>query len=271
MIEKLEWTTLKKNIQKRPRDSHKGLFGHVVIIGSDYGFFGATQMAAIAALRIGTGLVSVATREELALQTLHPEVMTHGIRFAKDIKKLLSRATVVVIGPGLGQSLWAKQLLKETLKIQKPMIVDADALNLLSHKPQKNARWILTPHVGEAARLLKTTPEDIQKNRPQAVQDIQKKFGGIVILKGHGTLIANGEKVTRCDAGNPGMSTAGMGDILSGVLGGLAAQGYEWHAVAELGVMVHARAADLAAKEGGERGMIATDLLPFLRQLMNES
>ncbi len=269
MIEKLNMASFKNVLSERPRDANKGMFGHVLVIGSDKGFLGATQMAAISALRIGAGLASIATRVEHASLLLYPEIMMHGVSSPKDLKPLLARASVIVLGPGLGQSSWSKHLWKIAIKAKQPLVVDADALNLLSKKPHKNSHWILTPHVGEAARLLKTSPEDIQRNRENAVEALQKKFGGIAILKGHHTLIADENQIARCDAGNPGMSTGGTGDILSGVIGGLLAQGLPLLTAAKMGVFVHATAGDLAAKNGGERGMIATDLIPFLRQIIN--
>lgn len=270
MIEKLDFKQFTKYLAPRAKDSHKGLFGHVLVMGSDYGFMGATQMAALAALRVGAGLVTIATRPEHTFNLLQPEIMCHGLRSAKNLKTLTAKATVIVLGPGLGQSAWSKQLLKTVLKVKKPMIVDADALNLLALKPQKNANWILTPHLGEAARLLKTTVENIQRDRLHAVRELQKKFGGIVILKGPPTFIkGEDDKIFENVTGNPGMSSAGMGDILSGVLGGLVAQSIPLLEAAKLGVLVHGSAGDFAAKNGGERGMMATDLLPYLRQLMN--
>jgi NAD(P)H-hydrate epimerase len=269
MIEK-QLSQFTKYLAPRAKDSHKGMFGHVLIIGSDYGYMGATQMAAMAALRVGAGLVTIATRPEHTFHRWQPEIMCQGVRSAKDVKTLLAKATVIVVGPGMGQSTWAKQLLKLILKVKKPLIVDADALNLLALKPQKNANWILTPHLGEAGRLLKKNVADIANDHKYAVCEIQKKFGGIAILKSHHTLIKGAdEKIFENTTGNPGMSSAGMGDILSGVLGGLVAQSIPLLDAAKLGVVVHGSAGDLAAKNGGERGMIATDLLPYLRQLMN--
>lgn len=270
MMTKIDLKQFTKFLAPRPRDAHKGLFGHVLVAGSDYGFMGATQMAALAALRVGAGLVTVATRPEHTWNLLQPEMMCLGVRSAKNLKSLTAKATVVVVGPGLGQSSWAKQLLKTLFKVKKPMVVDADGLNLLALKPQKNANWILTPHAGEAARLLKTTVENIQSDREKAVCELQKKFGGIAVLKGHQTLIkGEDEKIFENTTGNPGMSSAGMGDILSGIIGGLLAQSLPLLEAAKLGVCVHGSAGDFAAKNGGERGMIATDLLPYLRQLMN--
>ncbi len=270
-IEVLQLTQFAPYLKPRSRDSHKGVFGHLLVIGGDYGFFGSVCLAAEAALRVGVGLVSVATRPEhaMTLSLGRPEVMCHGIQHVKDLAPLLTKATVVVLGPGLGQSRWAQKIGQSVLKSKKPLIMDADALNLLAKKPIRCAAWVLTPHPGEAARLLCTTSEAIQRDRLAAVIALQKKYGGVSVLKGAGTYIATEEgEPMLCEAGNPGMATAGMGDVLSGVIGGLAAQGVPLASAAKLGVLVHAKAGDLAAKEG-ERGMIASDLFPYLRQIVN--
>lgn len=257
----------------RSRYAHKGEFGHVLIVGGDYGYSGSVRMAAEAALRVGAGLVSVATRPEHALlaNSLRPEIMCWGITADSDLIPLLNNATVVVAGPGLGRGAWGQQLLALILKCEKQsLIIDADGLTILAENPQQKSNWILTPHPGEAARLLKTTVSDIQGNRLKSVELLQRQYGGVCVLKGAGTLVMGpGDSVPAiCMAGNPGMATAGTGDVLSGVIGGLLAQALPLTAAASLGVLVHAMAGDLAAKEG-ERGMIATDLIPHLRELVN--
>lgn len=263
----------KKYLPKRKRKAAKWDFGHVLIIGGDFGMAGAVRMAGEAALRCGAGLVSVATRPKntAAITKIRPELMVHGVETAKQLQKLILRATVIIIGPGLGQSLWSKKLLLATLKTTKPLVIDADGLNLLAtYKPCKKylpyQNWILTPHTKEASRLLQIKQIT---NRINAVKSMQKKYGGICILKGAGTLIFDGRELSICNKGNPGMATAGMGDILSGVIGGLIAQKLPLNIAAKLGVALHATAGDLAAKKCGERGLIATDLLPYLRQLVN--
>lgn len=271
MTEKLKLSQFSGYLKARPRDAQKGQFGHVLIIGGDEGFSGAVRLAAEAALRVGAGLVSVATRPEnaLILNTTRPEVMGHGVSSTKQLTPLLAKATVIVIGPGLGQSEWAKKLLNTVLKTQKPLIVDADALNLVAKKPIKNSNWILTPHPGEAARLLKTSVDDIQRDRVSAVTKLQKKYGGVCVLKGAGTLVISTDgNPALCAAGNPGLASGGTGDVLAGVIGAWAGQGVPLFDAAKLGVLVHALAGDLAAKEG-ERGMIASDLMPYLRRVVN--
>jgi NAD(P)H-hydrate epimerase len=269
MTDLIELTQFAHYLKPRPRDSHKGSWGHVLIVGGDDGFAGAVRLSAEAALRVGAGLVSVATRPEHRINLARPEIMCHGIKNDKALTLLLSKATVVVIGPGLGQSGWAKKMLGCVFQAKKPLIVDADALNGLAKKPIHYTDWVLTPHPGEAARLLNTTPAAIQSDRVAAVIALQKKYGGVSVLKGAGTLVAMANAVPDlCQAGNPGMGTGGMGDVLSGVIGGLAAQGIPLFAAAKLGVVVHAKAGDLAAQEG-ERGMIASDLFPYLRRVVN--
>lgn len=269
---KLDMKQFAEVLKPRKRDAHKGLYGHILVVGGEYGYSGAVRMAAEAALRVGAGLVSVATRPEHAftLNIMRPEIMSHGVNNERALKPLADKATVIIIGPGLGQSLWSKKLLQCVLKSKKPLIVDADALNLLAKKPVKYGDWVLTPHPGEAARLLKISSEKVQSDRLSAVKKIQAKFGGVCVLKGHGSLIMGGDEApSLCKAGNPGMATAGMGDILSGVIGGLAGQQLSLLIAAQLGVLIHATAGDLVAKQNGERGMIATDLLPFLHRLVN--
>ena len=256
----------------RHRDAHKGDFGHVLVIGGDYGMGGAVRMAAEAALRVGAGLVSVATRPEhlSVVNSGRPEVMCHQANNVVELHPLLEKASVIVIGPGLGQEQWALDLLQAVLSIKKPLVLDADALNLLSRAPMKNDCWVITPHPGEAARLLDITTTEVQADRYQAASGIVKKYGGVCVLKGSGTIVqAMGEVPAVCQSGNPGMATGGMGDVLSGVIGGLLAQGLPLFEAAKVGVVLHAKAADLAAIAGGERGLLASDLMQFLRQLVN--
>lgn len=258
-------------LKPRSPDWHKGLSGHVLIIGGAPGFSGAPLLAARAALRVGAGLVSIATHPHHAatLNLNTPEIMCHGIQDLAQLETLCAKAKVIVLGPGLGQSDWSHQLWDFAIQQSVPLIVDADALNILAHhRIQQN--WILTPHMGEAARLLANDIDTIEHDRLKLATHIQKKYGGFCVLKGHHTLILGPEAAFYCDKGNPGMATAGMGDILSGVLGALVAQDIPLFQAAKLGVYLHALAGDLAATEG-ERGTIATDLLLPLRQLVNDA
>ena len=238
-----------------------------LIVGGDRGYSGAARLAGEAALRVGAGLVSVATRSEHAgLMNLNrPELMCHGVETAGQLAVLLEKASVVVIGPGLGQSDWAKELFMAAINAQKPMIIDADGLNLLARSPERNPDWILTPHPGEASRLLNCSTAEIQQDRFASVSAIQAKYGGIAILKGAGTLIASEDEIAVSTTGNPGMASGGMGDVLAGVIAGLLAQGLSLKNAAQQGVYSHGQAADLAAEKDGERGLLASDLMPYLR------
>lgn len=261
----------KSYLLRRPRECHKHQFGHILIIGGEEGYSGSVLLAAKAALRTGAGLVSIATRKTHAifLNINQPELMCHGILNKKDLMPLLNKASVIVLGPGLSQKKWGKNLFNAAFSVKKPLIVDADGLNILATKKIKSSWFIITPHVGEAARLLNITSEEIQADRLNAVKALQKKYGCIVVLKGSQSLICNEkEEVFVCPFGNPGMASAGTGDVLTGIIAGLAAQHVPLEVAAKLGVLLHAQAGDLAAQEG-ERGMIASDIIHYLRQLIN--
>lgn len=265
-------TDLQSLLPPRPRAANKSDFGHVLVIGGAPGMSGAARMAGEAAARVGAGLTSIATRPEHAalLSVGRPELMSHGIADAQALQPLLSRATVIVLGPGLGQSPWARELWQTALQTSLPVVIDADALNLLAEQPLQRGNWVLTPHPGEAARLLQSTTDAIQADRLAAVQALQARFTGVAILKGAGTLVASGDAhVGLCEASNPGMASGGMGDVLSGVIGGLIAQGLSLREAAELGVCLHAAAGDQAARVLGERGLLALDLMPYLQQWVN--
>ncbi|MCO6412738.1 MAG: NAD(P)H-hydrate dehydratase, partial [Thiogranum sp.] len=222
--------------------------------------------------RCGAGLVSVATRAAHAgcLNAGRPELMVHAVEKAGDLDALLARASVVVAGPGLGRTGWSQRLFGRVLDSGLPLVVDADALNLLAVDPLARANWILTPHPGEAARLLGVATADVQHDRFGAARQLVDRYGGVAVLKGAGSLIAAaGSPLRLCALGNPGMASGGMGDVLSGVLGSLLAQGLTAPDAASAAVWLHGRAADLAALEHGERGLLASDLLAPLRGLLN--
>lgn len=258
---------------KRERCAHKGSFGHVLVVGGEAGFSGAARLAAEAAARIGAGLVSVATRKAHAgyLNMDRPELMCHGVESQSDLAPLLARATAVAIGPGLGQSAWGSGLFGAAIASGLPIVVDADALNLLAQDPRRHENWVLTPHPGEAARLLGSSVFDVQRDRFAAASALQRGYGGVAVLKGSGTLICENQDdpISICQAGNPGMASGGMGDVLTGVIAGLIAQRLPLGSAAKLGVCLHAQAADLAAAEG-ERGLLASDLMLHLRRLANQ-
>lgn len=269
---RINWNTLSGHLKPRSRTAHKGDFGHLLVIGGAPGFSGAVRMAAEAAARSGAGLVSVATSPEHAAQLnmVRPELMCHGVSGPKQLQPLLKRVSVVAIGPGLGISKWALMLLGCVLDTRLPLVLDADALNLLAFDPMQRDNWILTPHPGEAARLLGCSAAGIQVDRFQSVRKLQLKYGGVAVLKGAGTLIqAEPERATGlCTDGNPGMASGGMGDVLTGVIASLLAQGHDPELAASMGVCIHATAADIVAASG-ERGLLAGDLMPLIRELIN--
>ncbi len=258
-------------LKLRARDSHKGDYGRVLVIGGDYGMAGAVRLTGEAAARTGAGLVTIATRAAHAphVSAQRPELLCYGVENTEQLQTLLHKADVIAIGPGLGLSPWAVELFNAVVRTSLPLVVDADALNLLARHPQTRVNWILTPHPGEAGRLLGCASSVIQRDRFSAVQKLHEQYGGVVILKGAGTLVAaEGAPVHVCTAGNPGMASAGMGDVLTGVIAGLAAQGMNLPDAARLGVYLHAQAADEAARQG-ERGLLASDLFAPLRKLVN--
>ena len=267
IITQLVHADVVKKLPTRARDAHKGDFGHVVVLGGDEGMSGACRLAAEAALRVGAGKVTVGTRAVHAFMVnmTRPELMSRAVEDETTLKSLMNSATVIVVGPGLGQSAWSKMIWDAVMREQqKLMVVDADALRLLAKNPVSKDNWVLTPHPGEAAELLDTSVLDIQANRTSAAQDLSSKYQGVVVLKGARSVIAGmSDNLCECTAGNPAMATAGMGDVLAGVIGGLLSQHMTLRAAAELGVMAHAMAGDVAAS-GRERGLLAADLLAYL-------
>lgn len=269
-VQILNLHTLLESLPERSLEANKADFGRILVIGGDIGMSGAAHLAGEAALRAGAGLVKIATHPQHAatLNVARPELMVKAISEPNDLIPLLEEATHIIIGPGLGQTSWSKGIWDIAIKCQKPMVIDADALNFLAKYPQPLSQAILTPHPGEAARLLNVPIEEIQINRLEAITGLQQKFKSIIVLKGHHTLISDGgEFIYECEQGNPGMATAGMGDVLSGVIGGLLPQSMDALQATCLGVSVHARAGDLAA-ESGERGLIASDLFPYIQQIL---
>ncbi len=292
-----DWGT---RLGPRHRNAHKGTHGHLLVVGGNHGMAGAVLMAAEAGLRAGAGLVSVATRAEHAAPILsrRPELMVRGVADDADLGAVLSRATAVVIGPGLGTDDWSRWLLRAVLASDLPLVIDADGLSLLAETGAAGenvlrasfANCIFTPHPGEAARLFGGA---VQSRRFEVATSLCQTWGAVVVLKGAGTIVAsevkgapdnvpgetlmgaepqgtqaNSINLAVCPYGNPGMATGGMGDTLTGVIGAFLAQGLGAAEAAELGVIVHALAGDAAAGIG-ERGLVATDLLPHIRLLAN--
>lgn len=262
---------LRKSLPSRRRAAHKGDFGHVLVIGGGAGMPGAVRLCGEAALRAGAGRVSIATDPTHAamLTASRPELMSHAVAGAADLGPLLEKTDVIAFGPGLGQTEWAKELYASVAVETRPQVWDADALNLLAADPEQSDSRIITPHPGEAAALLGCSGSEIQGDRRKAVARLVSRFGGVAVLKGAGTLVlGDGGDTSICTSGNPGMAAPGMGDVLTGIIAGLLAQGLDLEIASLVGVEVHARAGDRAAR-AGERGMIASDLLGELRAIVN--
>jgi ADP-dependent NAD(P)H-hydrate dehydratase / NAD(P)H-hydrate epimerase len=273
-LTRLGASDLERALPPRPRSAHKGLNGRLLLVGGGPGMAGAIRLAAEAALRVGAGLVYVATTPDNVGVVLagRPEIIARGVTTVAELDALVALADAAVLGPGLGQTAWARTLWRRTLETSLPLVVDADALNLLAAEPSQRSNWVLTPHPGEAARLLGLAgPALVQQDRLQATRDLARRYGAVAVLKGAHTLIAtpaDDEAVYVCDRGNPGMATAGMGDVLAGVLGSLLVQTRALVGSVRAGVLLHALAGDSAATPG-ERGTLAADLLPELRRWAN--
>ncbi len=276
-------TQLRQWLPPRSQTAHKGQNGRVLVIGGDLGFGGAVIMAAEAAGRVGAGLITVLTRPDHVLPLLarRPECMAVGIAAEQDISAYLSIADVVVIGPGIGQEAWGLGLLEQVLATDKPVVLDADGLNYLAQlsvassstsvAEVKRGHWVLTPHPGEASRLLQQDVPQLMADRFASARELQQRYSAVAVLKGAGSLIATtDQKLWLSATGNPGMASGGMGDVLSGVIGGLVAQGLSLDQAAVLGVWIHGKAADRATLHAGQRGLLATDLMPHLRRLVND-
>jgi len=269
-------------LPRRRRNSHKGSFGWVLGIGGNSTMSGAVRLCGEAALRSGAGKVTLATIPEHAamVNLVCPELMVRGIRRGKQLQTLLGQVSVIVLGTGLGQTSWSENLFKTCMKTQLPIVLDADGLNILArlYPPMgqehqlPRGRWILTPHPAEAGRLLGCSTREVQNDRVDIARQLAKRFDATVILKGCGTVIADASgRYAICPLGNPGMASAGTGDVLSGVIGAMVAQGLGLWEASLAGVVAHAAAGDLAAREKGERGLIASDLIERLPAVLNPS
>ncbi|MDT3529064.1 NAD(P)H-hydrate dehydratase [Stenotrophomonas pavanii] len=267
------WTQARLPALLPPRraNTHKGESGHVLCVGGNHGSGGAIAMAAEAALRAGAGLLSLGTRRDHVgpLLARLPEAMTNALEDSDALPALLDKAKVVAIGPGLGQDEWARALFARVLASPRPLVLDADALNLLAQDPRALPAAILTPHPGEAARLLGCSTADVQSDRYTAAQALAERFHAVVVLKGAGSIgAAPGQRPRLIAAGNPGMAVGGMGDLLTGIIASLRAQGLAAFDAAAAGALLHALAGDRAAADGA-RGLLPTDLLAPLRRLAN--
>ncbi len=255
----------------RARAAHKGDFGHVLVVGGGPGMPGAALLCGEAALRTGAGKVTIATHpgHAAAIAARRPELMCRGVATSDELRGLVNSVDVIAIGPGLGQSEWAEEVLSAVAMDRRPAVWDADALNRLAKQADKQSARIITPHPGEAGRLLARPAADIQADRLHALAGLQETYGGIAVLKGAGTLVSSASGAPWLStSGNPGMAAPGMGDVLTGVIAALLAQGLAPETAAAIGVEVHARAGDIAAMDG-ERGMLASDVIRALRQVVN--
>jgi ADP-dependent NAD(P)H-hydrate dehydratase len=272
----------------RPADAHKGTFGRVLIIGGSRGMSGAPSLAGLGALRGGAGLVYVAVPSEILpiVATIEPSYLTvplatdeeHGCLAFDGLSGIWGACKgkdAIAIGPGLGMARGMFGIVKKLfLGLTQPMVVDADALNLLATEPPDRDRnlWfsdaigprIFTPHPGEFAKLIGSDIATVQSRRAELAAEFAKDNGGIVVLKGEGTVITDGDRVAINRTGNPGMATGGSGDVLTGLIAALLAQGMQPFEAAQLGAHVHGLAGDLAAAELSQPGMIASDLLHSL-------
>lgn len=268
---------LKNLIRPRPRNSHKGSFGHVFAMGGIKGMSGAIRLCGEAALRSGAGLVTLGTdpaHGEL-LNLNRPELMIRTIDADNNWIADLGRNVVIALGPGLGSSAWSELLFHECMANKAAMVIDADGLNLLSRHSQRSRlpadNRVLTPHPGEASRLLGCTISDVQQDRVGAALELASRFGASVVLKGCGTVVADqAGRYAICRMGNPGMATAGSGDVLTGIIAALLAQGLNCYDAACAGVTVHAMAGDFAARDVGEISMIAGDIIDYLPDVWRE-
>ncbi|WP_407331988.1 NAD(P)H-hydrate dehydratase [Enterovibrio sp. 27052020O] len=257
----------------RKQSAHKGHFGRLLCMGGEKGTGGAIILCGQAALRSGAGLVALLTHEAnvTAVLARQPELMTRQWeekQGSEVLAEILAWADVIALGPGLGQSVWSTQLFEAVLSLDMPMVIDADGLTLLARHRQNQGQyqgktWVLTPHPGEAARLLDLSVEEIERDRFSAVKEIQNRYGGVVVLKGAGTIVYDGVHYSLIHAGNPGMASGGMGDVLTGVIAACLAQTQSVEGAARFGTFLHSYAADSAAQQG-PRGLLASDLLPLL-------
>lgn len=270
-LRRLDASLLACWLTPRVATSHKGDYGRLLIIGGDHGTTGAIRLCGEAAMRTGAGLVRVLTcRENIApVITARPELMVDELT-AQTLAQGLEWADIVVAGPGLGQREWGKKALGKVENFRKPMLWDADALNLLAINPDKRHNRVLTPHAAEAARLLNCSVAEIESDRLHSARRLVKRYGGVVVLKGAGTVIASeDDNMAIVDAGNAGMASGGMGDVLSGIIGALLGQKLSPYDAACAGCVAHGVAADRLAARDGSRGMLASDLFSTLRRVVN--
>ncbi len=257
---------------RRSTDAHKYDAGKVTIVGGAATMQGAALMAAKAAYCTGAGLVSVVMPTPAAAQYVAwlPEARIFDGTDQDTAKALISQSSAAGIGPGMGLSDWTREIVEWIAHEKLPMAVDADALGVLAQCNLHSPCWVLTPHHGEAARLLGCSSADVRSDRLGAARQIAAQYGGVCILKGAGSVVCDGENLWICDRGNAGMATAGMGDVLTGAVSALLAQGLAPAAAARMAVWLHASAGDDCAAQSGAVGMIATNLFAPMRLRLNE-
>lgn len=271
-----------KAVFNRPDDSNKGTLGSLLCICGSYGMAGAAIMAGKAALRCGIGLLKIAVPKSIypvcatnILESVYYplEETSNGVISSKNTDFLLEmceKSSAVVIGCGLSVCDDTKNLVQSVItNCEKPLVIDADALNCICNKPEilKNlkAPAIITPHPGEMARLLHSTPKTVNSSRENTAIDFAKKFGVVTVLKGAGTIIASPDgEVYINHTGNSGMATGGSGDVLSGIIGSLLAQGASPINAAAAGVFLHGTIGDLAAEKLGKISMLPTDMIDMI-------
>lgn len=272
VLRRIEPSLAARALPARERSAHKGDNGRVLVIGG-FAMAGAVRLAGEAALRTGAGLVTLATAAASVAPIIEarPELIARAVAAPGELATLGAAADAVAVGPGLGTDARARDAFEAAIAIRRPLVVDADALTLLAAAPRRRDDWVLTPHPGEAGRLLGWDAATVQRDRRGAVRAIAERFGGTCVLKGARTLVQGSDPVPYvCDRGNPGMATAGSGDVLTGVIAALLAGGAPPALAAPAGVWLHATAGDRAAR-AGERGVIAGDLIAELKDVVNAS
>lgn len=261
-------------LPRRARSAHKGAVGRLLIVGGAPAMAGAVSLAAQAAYRCGAGLVTVATHPSHAAQVAMTcvEAITLGVTERAAVNERLATVQAAAVGPGLGTGEWGGHLFEAVVDSTLPCVLDADALNRLARDPIRRDDWVLTPHPGEAARLLRCQVEDVQGDRLQAVREIARRYGGICVLKGSGSLIAaaDDEVCDLCDRGGPALATAGSGDVLTGAIAAFLAQGLATRDAARLALWLHASAGDQLAAGAGEIGLMAGDLPAAMRSQLQD-
>jgi len=275
-------------LKRRPRNSHKGDFGHVFILAGSRGFTGAAALCSNAALRSGAGLVTLGIPKSLnsAMALKLTEVMTFSLaetkeqtlslKAEKNILDKVKGSDIVVLGPGLSQNPGTRKLINRLiLKVDKPMVLDADALNAISKNidalKKVKTKYVITPHEGEMARLINKRPEYVKNNRLIVAKKFSRDYNAVVVLKGRGTIVAEpGGGYYINTTGNPGMATAGSGDVLTGIISGFLSQGLKIFDAARLGVYTHGLSGDIAARDKGEIGLMAGDILEKIPQAIRQ-